>query len=168
MRITYLFTALIFLVASCTPNPKSEEQESPDLTKVKLTISKGDIVLQLYNETHLHRDNFIKIVEDGVLDSLLFHRGEKPSSTCINSGGAQKKPCKLIKCRLEVADFSGLTAQAIPQDFYASTLLISFAIPAVLASKPNPPKPGELTKVRKKNNEYPLSIAPMHSTNLKP
>lgn len=32
---------------------------------------------------------------------------------------------KLIKSRLEVADFSGLTAWAIQQDFYAKTMLIS-------------------------------------------
>ncbi len=39
-----------------------------------MVTTKGEIVLQLYNETPLHRDNFIKIVSDGVLDSVLFHR----------------------------------------------------------------------------------------------
>lgn len=34
----------------------------------------GDIKVKLYNETPLHRDNFIKLVEDGFYDSLLFHR----------------------------------------------------------------------------------------------
>ena len=32
---------------------------------------------------------------------------------------------KLIKCRLEVADFSGLTRWAIEQDFFAKTFMIS-------------------------------------------
>lgn len=41
---------------------------------VKLQTNYGEVVLKLYDETPLHRDNFIKIVKDGVLDSLLFHR----------------------------------------------------------------------------------------------
>lgn len=34
----------------------------------------GTIILQLSDETPLHRDNFIKLVESGTYDSLLFHR----------------------------------------------------------------------------------------------
>lgn len=34
----------------------------------------GDIVLRLYNETPLHRDNFVEKVRAGFYDSLLFHR----------------------------------------------------------------------------------------------
>ena len=34
----------------------------------------GTMHIELYNETPKHRDNFVKITEDGVLDSLLFHR----------------------------------------------------------------------------------------------
>lgn len=41
---------------------------------VRLNTTEGDIAIELYNETPLHRDNFIKIAERGVLDSTLFHR----------------------------------------------------------------------------------------------
>lgn len=34
----------------------------------------GNIVVKLYNETPKHRDNFIKLVKEGVYDSTLFHR----------------------------------------------------------------------------------------------
>jgi len=34
----------------------------------------GDIKLRLYDETPKHRDNFIKLVNEGFYDSLLFHR----------------------------------------------------------------------------------------------
>ena len=34
----------------------------------------GKIVVKLYDETPLHRDNFIKLVQKGVYDGLLFHR----------------------------------------------------------------------------------------------
>lgn len=41
---------------------------------VRLHTTEGVIAIELYNETKQHRDNFIAIVERGVLDSTLFHR----------------------------------------------------------------------------------------------
>jgi cyclophilin family peptidyl-prolyl cis-trans isomerase len=34
----------------------------------------GNMTVKLYNETPLHRDNFIKLVEEGFYNDLLFHR----------------------------------------------------------------------------------------------
>lgn len=34
----------------------------------------GDITVALYNETPVHRDNFLKLCNDGFYDSVLFHR----------------------------------------------------------------------------------------------
>lgn len=42
--------------------------------RVKLTTDSGIIVLRLYDKTPLHRDNFIKLIEQHYFDSLLFHR----------------------------------------------------------------------------------------------
>lgn len=41
---------------------------------VELTTTKGTIVLRLYNETPLHRDNFLRLVKTQYYDSVLFHR----------------------------------------------------------------------------------------------
>lgn len=41
---------------------------------VELTTDYGTMVLKLYDSTPLHRDNFIKLVQSGFYDSLLFHR----------------------------------------------------------------------------------------------
>ena len=41
---------------------------------VKIITSYGNMTLKLYNETPLHRDNFLKLVKQGFYDSLLFHR----------------------------------------------------------------------------------------------
>lgn len=41
---------------------------------ILIMTSMGDIVLRLYNETPLHRDNFVEKVRAGFYDSLLFHR----------------------------------------------------------------------------------------------
>lgn len=42
--------------------------------QVLLQTSKGDIVLELYNETPRHRDNFLKLVRSGYYDGVLWHR----------------------------------------------------------------------------------------------
>lgn len=44
------------------------------MTKVELETSLGNIVVELYNETPQHRDNFIKLVNEGYYDGVLFHR----------------------------------------------------------------------------------------------
>lgn len=43
-------------------------------TKVEMNTSYGRIVLKLYNDTPLHRDNFIKLASEGTFNELLFHR----------------------------------------------------------------------------------------------
>ncbi|MBR5118033.1 MAG: peptidylprolyl isomerase [Muribaculaceae bacterium] len=43
-------------------------------TRVLLETTFGEIELALYNETPQHRDNFIKLVSEGVYDGVLFHR----------------------------------------------------------------------------------------------
>lgn len=41
---------------------------------VLISTEFGDIKIKLYNETPLHRDNFIKLAEKGFYNDLLFHR----------------------------------------------------------------------------------------------
>lgn len=42
--------------------------------EVLLETNKGNIRIALYNETPLHRDNFLKLVKLGFYDGVLFHR----------------------------------------------------------------------------------------------
>lgn len=42
--------------------------------KAKIQTSLGDIIIRLYDETPLHRDNFIKLARQGYYDGTLFHR----------------------------------------------------------------------------------------------
>lgn len=44
------------------------------MAKVKITTSYGDIVVRLYDETPVHRDNFLKLATEGTLNGTLFHR----------------------------------------------------------------------------------------------
>ena len=42
--------------------------------RVKIHTTMGDIVVKLYDETPIHRDNFLKLVREGYYDGTLMHR----------------------------------------------------------------------------------------------
>lgn len=44
------------------------------MAKIKISTSLGDIVVRLYDETPLHRDNILKLAGEGFYDGTLFHR----------------------------------------------------------------------------------------------
>ena len=44
------------------------------MTKVKIETMLGDIIVRLYDETPIHRDNFVKLAKEGYYDGTLFHR----------------------------------------------------------------------------------------------
>jgi peptidyl-prolyl cis-trans isomerase B (cyclophilin B) len=48
--------------------------EKKQAVRVKITTDMGEIVIRLSDKTPLHRDNFIKLVNEHFYDSLLFHR----------------------------------------------------------------------------------------------
>ena len=48
--------------------------EAPSNCHVLIETSMGDMEVLLYDSTPKHRDNFIKLAEEGFYDSLLFHR----------------------------------------------------------------------------------------------
>ena len=65
-RVLWL-AALAWMLAAC--GPKTEKEV---VMVVETTM--GTVEFKLYNETPLHRDNFIRLAEEHYLDSLLFHR----------------------------------------------------------------------------------------------
>ena len=42
--------------------------------KVEITTQHGTMVIELFNETPQHRDNFLKLIKEEFYDSLLIHR----------------------------------------------------------------------------------------------
>jgi len=54
---------------------REKEAKADDLPRVKFSTSKGDIVLELFeNEAPQAVGNFVSLVEDGFYDGLVFHR----------------------------------------------------------------------------------------------
>lgn len=69
-KLLLKFCLLIFMFT--VSNSSATEKESN--TFVKIETNYGTLKVKLYNETPLHRDNFIKLVKEHFFDSLLFHR----------------------------------------------------------------------------------------------
>lgn len=63
-----LFLLALLVTVSCFAEKKEKRAQ------VLLETSMGNIRIELYNETPLHRDNFLKKVKKGMYNGLLFHR----------------------------------------------------------------------------------------------
>ena len=61
------------LLASIFPSQAQQPTDSIE-HEVLLETSKGNIRVKLFNDTPLHRDNFLRLVRSGFYDGLLFHR----------------------------------------------------------------------------------------------
>ncbi len=60
---------LVLSVVFCACNNRNDNEPV-----IKFKTSKGTIVVKLYAETPQHRDNFVKLVESGYYNGVLFHR----------------------------------------------------------------------------------------------
>lgn len=74
-RFLLLFLLMAVSINSCgTKNSNASAQPAQPETMVLIKTTAGDITIKLYDDTPLHRDNFIKLVEEHFYDSLMFHR----------------------------------------------------------------------------------------------
>ena len=70
------FIAILFLLPLFANAGKSADNESIEKkgTYVTVNTNHGDFTLLLYDDTPLHRDNFIRLCQDSVYNGVLFHR----------------------------------------------------------------------------------------------
>jgi cyclophilin family peptidyl-prolyl cis-trans isomerase len=76
MKTTFLIPLLLisFLRSADINVQTGLKPVSTPGTTVLLQTTLGDIKIRLYDETPLHRDNFIKLVKEHYYDNVLFHR----------------------------------------------------------------------------------------------
>ena len=80
----WMIASVIMLITACSSGTDAGQQKVtetkktnviiPEMTKVELKTSLGDIVVGLYKETPKHHDNFVKLVKEGYYNGVLFHR----------------------------------------------------------------------------------------------
>ncbi len=66
----FLLTVCLGVSQSVVAQGKSKGKE----VRVEMVTTQGRMVFVLFNDTPLHRDNFLKLVNEHTYDSLLFHR----------------------------------------------------------------------------------------------
>lgn len=67
LKRAFVINILLILISCSAPGGNEN-------TSVLMKTTLGDIKLKLYDETPIHRDNFIKLVESGFYDGISFHR----------------------------------------------------------------------------------------------
>lgn len=82
----------------------------PKNTYVRIKTGYGEAIVRLYNETPLHRDNFIKLAKSGFYNTTLFHRVIK--DFMIQGGDPDSKRAKAGQLL-----GSGGLAYTIPAEF---------------------------------------------------
>jgi len=118
------FSFLMILLLATVFN--STDAVAQDERRVKITTDFGDMTFKLYNDTPLHRDNFIRRVKEGFYDGLLFHRtipyfmmqGGDPNS----KGAPLTKPLGVDNCGL-------VPAEIRPNHFHKKGALSSARLP---------------------------------------
>jgi len=88
------------------------------------------------------RNGEVKVFACSLIDEEKYNR--KSIINLYKERWGIEEAYKLIKSRLEVADFSGKTLEAVQQDFYAKTTLLSLS--AVLRFKIKPNKKGRQSR----------------------
>ena len=64
----------LLAISLCGGISCSQTISKTDNPVVLISTDLGDIKVKLYNETPLHRDNFLKLAGEGFYDGILFHR----------------------------------------------------------------------------------------------
>lgn len=74
MKKILLSLVCFFSITICFCQTDSIIKKRERKKNILLKTSMGEIVIRLFDETPLHRDNFIRLVKTGYYDSVLFHR----------------------------------------------------------------------------------------------
>lgn len=79
-RHTYLLSGKHVVTLTATKGKKSRSTKKEVVLKapkecyVQIRTTMGDMIVELFDDTPQHRDNFIKLAEQNFYDGLLFHR----------------------------------------------------------------------------------------------
>lgn len=105
MKKLITLTLLFLSVAAFAKPPKNQY--------VRISTSYGDCIIRLYNETPLHRDNFIKLAKKGFYNGTLFHRVIQ--NFMIQGGDPDSKDAEKTKLDAELGN--GDVGYTVPAEF---------------------------------------------------
>ena len=88
MKKSFQLSLIIF--ALCFQSCNTIVSNNNEIVYVQIKTNLGDIKVKLYNETPIHRDNFIKLVNSDFYEGVTFHRVIQ--SFMIQAGDPATKP----------------------------------------------------------------------------
>nr|WP_319511594.1 peptidylprolyl isomerase [uncultured Draconibacterium sp.] len=103
---------IVFVFAACDSEVEEGVWKSDLKKDVQLTTDFGTIVLRLSDETPIHRNNFIKLVNQGVYDSVSFHRVIE--NFLVQTGDVATKPAGQISSNDSAALYYRIDAEFRP------------------------------------------------------
>lgn len=70
------YVLLIFMVVGLVSSCEKKGESTGDISEADVFIQtdQGDIYINLYDETPKHKENFLKLAEEGFFDGMSFHR----------------------------------------------------------------------------------------------
>jgi peptidylprolyl isomerase len=104
-----LIISLLFILISCNNTNGNED------TIVIVKTSLGEFKIKLYNETPVHRDNFIKLIRSGFYDGISFHRVIK--NFMVQAGDPLTKNQKLSSIADTLNGFT-IPAEILPRFYH--------------------------------------------------
>lgn len=107
-QIIFLLTVFSFVIVNDAFAQKKE-------TIVLISTTLGDMKVKLYNETPVHRDNFIKLVNEKFYDGVVFHRVIK--EFMIQGGDPNSKEAGATNLGTGGPGYT-LPAEILPQFFH--------------------------------------------------
>lgn len=117
---TNLTTFFLILSLSALSFSSFGKENTPKLKKgkqfvVTMNTTHGNVVMELFNETSIHRDNFIKLVVDGFYNGTLFHRVIKDFMIQAGDETTRDRSAEARKDYGEGGMKYTLTAEILPQ-----------------------------------------------------
>ncbi len=116
-KLASIVLGLLFITSSIN----AQEQY-----KVKISTQFGDMVAVLYNETPLHRDNFIQKVKEGFYNGTLFHR---VIPSFMAQGGDPNSKSAAANQALGADDCGTITAEINRKYFHKKGALAAARLP---------------------------------------
>ena len=74
MHYKYIYLPIVCVIATLFGACSDSKRDAIGKTEVVIETSRGDITLRLYDDTPLHRDNFIKMINEGVYEDIIWNR----------------------------------------------------------------------------------------------
>jgi cyclophilin family peptidyl-prolyl cis-trans isomerase len=104
-KLITLSLLLLTIITAFAKPPKNQY--------VRIKTTYGDCIIRLYNETPLHRDNFIKLAKKGFYNGTLFHRVIQ--NFMIQGGDPDSKDSEKTKFDAELGN--GDVGYTVPAEF---------------------------------------------------